>query len=140
MKRVLLLAFCLVFILTISVLDAEAWNPNGTWVNLDQTGGGTQRLEISFPTIHGYGQCSPTPCDWGNAIYTTNLGATHDFSDSDKDQYMALWGFASKVTLGYIAPHPENLNYIILTTYDLYDLSGGPAASNRVTIEYLKKQ
>jgi hypothetical protein len=140
MKRGLFLGFCLVFVVTICVLDAEAWNPNGTWVNPDQASGGTQRLEISFPAVHGFGQCTPTPCDWGNAVYTTNLGATHDSSNSDKDQYLAAWIFNFKWTIGYITPHPENPNYIILTTFDVYDLSGGSAAANRVTIEYLKKQ
>ena len=139
MKKGLFWSVCLVFIITICVCDAEAWNPNGTWVNLDQEGGGTHRLEISFPTVHGYGQCTPNPCDWGNAIYTSNLGATNDSGNTAKDQYMAAWIFVFKWTFAYIAPHPENPSYIILTTYDLYDLSGGSASENRVTIEYLKK-
>ena len=140
MKKALFWSVCLIFMITFCVLDAEAWNPDGTWVNLDQAGGGTQRLEISLPAIHGFGQCFPTPCDWGNAFYTTNLGATNDSGNADKDQFMAAWLFSFTWTFAYIAPHPENPNYIILTTYNLYDLAGGSASANSVTIEYLKKQ
>ena len=41
----------------------------GTWVNCDHQTRGLVRLMItqagSEITVHGFGACSPTPCDWG---------------------------------------------------------------------------
>lgn len=127
------------FVAGLAFSYAEAWNPNGTWVNLDAAGGGTQRIEITFPSIHGYGQCTPSPCDWGNAAYTTKMVATHSQSDADRDGYMAVWMFSFKWTFMRILPHPENPAYIVVESWDLYDIMGDSRA-NRYTIEYLKKQ
>ena len=42
---------------------------NGTWLNDDASTNGIPRLVISSSgntiTVHGYGACSPTNCDWG---------------------------------------------------------------------------
>ena len=138
MKKYLSVAIAVIFISCFGLSQADAWNPNGTWVNLDPTSG-TQRLEISLPNIEGFGQCTPTPCDWGNAFYTSKLVATNEPTDTDRDNYMAVWLFSFKWTFAFISPHPENSDYIILTMYDIYDIAGDPRA-NRYTIEYLKKQ
>jgi hypothetical protein len=41
----------------------------GTWVNVDHHTRGIVRLVIAASgseiTLHGFGACSPTPCDWG---------------------------------------------------------------------------
>jgi len=139
MKRMVYIICLSLIFLGIGLSGAEAWNPNGTWINLDLAGGGTQRIEINFPQIHGYGQCTPSPCNWGNALYTSKLVATHDKTDSDRDAYMAVWVFSFKWTFMRILPHPENPNYIIVESWDLYDIAGDTRA-NRYTIEYLKKQ
>jgi len=137
MKKTLLL---IVFILSLGFAPyAEAWNPNGTWVNLDGASGGTHSLVINFPTIHGYGQCTPSACDWGNAGYTSKLVATNEQGNPDRDEYMAVWIFSFKWTFAFISPHPENPDYLILRTYDFYDIMGDSRA-NRYTVEYLKKQ
>ncbi len=43
---------------------------NGNWINDDPNTNGITRLQISNSgatiTVHGYGKCSPTDCDWGN--------------------------------------------------------------------------
>lgn len=142
MDRLRIAGFFVVLFLTVSLLgvvDANAWNPDGTWVNLDQNSGDTQSIVINYPSIRGYGQCTPTPCDWGDALYTSKLAATHDSSNDDRAEYTAIWIFGFKWTFMYISPHPENPDYIIVKTYDLYDLAGD-SRTNRYTIEYLKKQ
>lgn len=46
----------------------------GTWVNNDPNTNGTTRIIIdqngSTMTIHGYGKCVPTDCDWGSIAVT----------------------------------------------------------------------
>ena len=55
----------------------------GTWVNCDHHTRGLVRLMIAASgneiTVHGFGACSPTPCDWGvvnGLIYADNVTAT----------------------------------------------------------------
>jgi cathepsin L len=44
----------------------------GNWTNIDPNTRGITKINVSntaaYPVIHAYGQCSPTDCDWGNAI------------------------------------------------------------------------
>jgi hypothetical protein len=54
----------------------------GTWVNCDHQTRGLVRLMITASgnevMIHGFGACSPTPCDWGavnGLIYADNVTA-----------------------------------------------------------------
>jgi hypothetical protein len=55
----------------------------GTWVNCKQDTGSLVRLVISAQgkeiSMHAFGACSPTPCDWGKVdgmIYADNVCAT----------------------------------------------------------------
>ncbi len=55
----------------------------GTWVNCDHQTRGLVRLMIApnghEVTIHGFGACSPTPCDWGvvnGLVYADNVAST----------------------------------------------------------------
>ena len=55
----------------------------GTWVNCDHQTRNLVRLMIAAAgnevTIHAFGACSPTPCDWGTVnglIYADNVTAT----------------------------------------------------------------
>ncbi len=55
----------------------------GTWVNCDHQTRGLVRLMIAANgpaiTVHGFGACSPTPCDWGNVsglVYADNVTST----------------------------------------------------------------
>ncbi len=54
----------------------------GTWVNCDHQTRGLVRLMIATSgkeiTVHAFGACSPTPCDWGivnGLIYADNVTA-----------------------------------------------------------------
>lgn len=55
----------------------------GTWLNCDHQTHGMIRLMIAAAgseiTVHGFGACSPTPCDWGTVnglIYAANVAST----------------------------------------------------------------
>lgn len=55
----------------------------GTWVNCDHATRGLVRLMIAVKgheiTVHGFGACSPTPCDWGQIdgkIYADSVADT----------------------------------------------------------------
>ncbi len=54
----------------------------GTWVNCDHHTRGLVRLMIAAAgkeiTVHAFGACSPTPCDWGvvnGLVYADNVTA-----------------------------------------------------------------
>ncbi len=55
----------------------------GTWMNCDHQTRGMVRLMIAANgneiTVHGFGACSPTPCDWGvvpGLVYAANVTST----------------------------------------------------------------
>jgi len=55
----------------------------GTWVNVDHQTRGMVRLVIAASgneiTLHGFGACSPTPCDWGivpGLVYANGVTGT----------------------------------------------------------------
>lgn len=55
----------------------------GTWVNCDHATRGLVRVMIAAKgneiTVHGFGACSPTPCDWGavdGMIYADSVATT----------------------------------------------------------------
>ncbi len=126
-----------IVLLTLMVSTAYAWNPAGTWNNLDSSSGGIDHLVIGDDLmIQGYGQCSPNPCEWGTTGLI-KLVATNDSGNDDRSEYIALWNFDFKTTVLILSPHPENPNYIVVRSYDFYAPSDG--RQNRYTIEYLKR-
>jgi len=71
----------------------------GTWVNGDHQTRGLVRLMITAAgnevMIHGFGACSPTPCDWGavnGLIYADNVTATPAVA------FTAVYNFSFKQT------------------------------------------
>lgn len=72
----------------------------GTWVNCDHHTRGLVRLMIAASgkeiTVHGFGACSPTPCDWGivnGQVYAANVTA------SPAVAFSATYTFAFKQTI-----------------------------------------
>ena len=72
----------------------------GTWVNCDHHTRGLVRLMIATSgkeiTVHGFGACSPTPCDWGSVsglVYAANVTA------SPAVAFSATYTFAFKQTI-----------------------------------------
>ncbi len=71
----------------------------GTWVNCDHHSRGLVRLMITAAgtevMIHGFGACTPTPCDWGavaGLIYADNVAATPAVA------FSAVYSFTFKQT------------------------------------------
>lgn len=72
----------------------------GTWVNCDHQTRSIVRLMISANgkeiTVHGFGACSPTPCDWGTAngmVYAANV------TSSPAIAFTATYNFGFKQTI-----------------------------------------
>ena len=77
----------------------------GTWVNCDHQTRGVVRLVIAASgkeiTVHGFGACSPTPCDWGVApglIYASNVTA----SPAVAFTATYTFGFKQTVVVGHL--------------------------------------
>jgi hypothetical protein len=54
--------------------DEAFW---GTWANVDPDTGGITRVEIAPWTVHMWGACTPTDCDWGETIYSIHQSQLH---------------------------------------------------------------
>jgi hypothetical protein len=54
--------------------DEAFW---GMWVNEDPDTGGITRVEIAPWTVHMWGSCTPTDCDWGEAPYAIHEDQLH---------------------------------------------------------------
>ena len=72
----------------------------GTWINCNHHTRSIVRLVIATSgkeiTVHGFGACSPTPCDWGTApgmIYAENVTA------SPAVAFTAMYNFGFKQTI-----------------------------------------
>ena len=71
----------------------------GTWVNCDHQTRGLVRLMIAQSgagiTVHAFGACSPTPCDWGTVngmAYSANVTSTQGMA------FTAVYTFGFKIT------------------------------------------
>jgi hypothetical protein len=54
--------------------DEAFW---GVWVNEDPDTGGITRVEIAPWTVHMWGACTPTDCDWGETLYSIHQDQLH---------------------------------------------------------------
>ena len=77
----------------------------GTWVNCDHHTRGLVRLIIAPSghgvTVHGFGACSPTPCDWGvvnGMVYADNVASTPAVAFSA----MYTFGFKQTIIVGHL--------------------------------------
>jgi hypothetical protein len=83
---------------------ALAITPNplvGTWLNCDKATRGLIKLVISASgstiSVHGFGACVPTPCDWGtvpgkayadNVVSSTAVAFTANFKFAFKETFV----------------------------------------------------
>jgi len=71
----------------------------GTWINCDHATRGLVRIMIAAKgneiTVHGFGACTPTPCDWGQVD-----GRVYSDSVADKQAvaFTAMYTFNFKQT------------------------------------------
>lgn len=77
----------------------------GTWVNCNHDTKGLVRLTIATKgneiTVHGFGACHPTPCDWGLAdgmIYADSVATTPAVAFSAKYTFP----FAETIIIGHL--------------------------------------
>jgi len=95
----------------------------GTWINCDHTTPGLLRVMIapngSEVTVHAFGACVPTPCDWGavnGMVYAANVATAPAVA------FSATYTFSFKQTL--MVGHLLN-GALIVETYDHFtDKSG----------------
>jgi hypothetical protein len=95
----------------------------GTWVNCDHQTRGLVRLMIAANgnevTIHGFGACSPTPCDWGVAnglVYGANVTSAPAVAFTATYQF----GFKQTIVVGHLMS-----GALIVETFDHFtDQSG----------------
>lgn len=95
----------------------------GTWVNCDHQTRGLVRVMIaangSAITVHGFGACSPTPCDWG---VTPGQVFAENVATSPAVAFTAVYNFAFKQTT--IVGHLMH-GALIVETFDHFtDRSG----------------
>jgi hypothetical protein len=89
MKRLLLLAAMLG--IGLGVATAQS-NIDGSWVNVDPHTGGVKRVDVSAMTIHPFGTCHPTLCDWGIlAVKPKGNRITAQTRDSAAYRQIEVW-------------------------------------------------
>jgi hypothetical protein len=86
-------------ILIVGLASGTAWGDFvGTWVNIDPSSGGLAEVDIGSQflgyTVHPWGKCTPTLCDWG-------VKGVSIFGISG-DHFTLMWDFGFKqVTITY---------------------------------------
>ena len=72
----------------------------GHWVNSDPATRGLVKMDITAAgaaiTVHAFGACTPTPCDWGAVA---GLAYAKDVSSSEAIAFSAQYKFAFKQTI-----------------------------------------
>ena len=72
----------------------------GTWVNVNTATPGIVKIVVGWSgghlTIHTYGACSPTPCDWGSV---NGLAYGDTVSSKIANAFSAIYAFAFKDTI-----------------------------------------
>ena len=109
----------------------------GNWVNPVATGnlakltiGGT----AASPLVHAFGQCSPTPCDWGTVrsiTYGTSISSTAG------NKMLAPYLFGFKKTQLAIVFHRSAKGVQTLTVRSYNEFTDGSGRSNYVKTETL---
>jgi len=107
----------------------------GTWVNVDPNPL-MVRFEIteigSGLEFHGYGNCDPTPCDWGTAPL---IPYSISISDTDDTKATLEYDFGFKITRIFLTL--INSNLILANRTDEYTDNSG--RHNRYSDEYFVK-
>jgi hypothetical protein len=83
----------------------------GVWTNINPGTGSIVKVEVTASAlgtlkVHGYGACSPSPCDWGS-VYAT--GYAFDVTSASAESWYATYRFGFKT---------ERLTAIRLSSYN----------------------
>jgi hypothetical protein len=97
----------------------------GTWINCDHATRNLVRVMIAANgneiTVHAFGACTPTPCDWGQVsgmVYAENVAVTPAVG------FTATYTFGFKVTT--IVGHLDN-GALFVETFDHFTDNSGRA-------------
>lgn len=97
----------------------------GTWINCDHATQNLVRVMIAVHdneiTVHGFGACAPTPCDWGQVsgfVYSANVASAPAVA------FTATYTFSFKVTT--IVGHLDG-GALIVETFDRFTDNSGRA-------------
>ncbi len=97
----------------------------GIWVNCDHQTRGLIRIMIAAAgneiTVHAFGACSPTPCDWGQVnglVYADSVAATPAVA------FTAMYTFAFKQTT--LVGHLRN-GVLMVESFDHFTDKSGRA-------------
>ena len=99
------------------VLEAVASSPLiGAWLNCDKATRGLVKILIAASgaaiTVHAFGACTPTPCDWGTVTGITYAGAV---DSTPAVAFTARYKFNFKETV--VAGHLDS-GCLIVETWD----------------------
>lgn len=95
-RVVLVMIISVLVCATLVASMASAANFNGDWKNRDPSARGMVKFTITNGTFHGYGSCSPTPCDWGTTplvLYSRSVSDPNNIAGTA--QYNT--GFSKKI-------------------------------------------
>jgi hypothetical protein len=97
----------------------------GTWMNVDHATRSLVRVMIAANgneiTVHGFGACVPTPCDWGQVgglVYSDNVATAPGVA------FTATYTFGFKVT--NMVGHLQN-GALFVETFDHFTDNSGRA-------------
>ncbi len=105
----------------------------GSWVNAAPSGGlaaVTITGSTAAPSVHAFGQCSPTNCDWGSVrgiTYGTSIASTAG------DTLLAPYAFGFENTQLVIAYNHTTSETLTVTSYT--EFTDGSGRSNYVRAE-----
>ena len=107
--------------------DWKPSTPSGSLAELTITG------TTQFPVVHGYGQCSPSACDWGTSRSTT-------FGDSISSKVggstLATYDFGFKKTQ-LLAVYSNRGGKELLKVWEYNEFTDGSGRSNYTMLETL---
>ena len=108
----------------------------GTWVNVDPDAGGMIQFDIaqdgSGLEFHGYGACSPTPCDWGSEPLILFSSSVSDTDDTRGYVYYDFGFVRTRIFLTMI-----NSNLILANSFD--EFTDGSGRHNYYSDNYFVK-
>lgn len=108
----------------------------GTWINADQETGGMIGFIIteqnSQYNFHGYGACTPTPCDWGITpltLYSTSVTDPNDIAGT------AEYDFGFKETRIFLLMlHPQ-----VILAFNFNEFKDGSGRHHYFAMDYFVK-
>jgi hypothetical protein len=107
----------------------------GTWVNVNPATRSIVKVVVGWAgghlTIHAYGACSPTPCDWGSV---NGLAYGDNVSSKIANSFSAIYAFAFKDTI-----LTGLLQGILLEVTSFDHFKDGSGRSDYHTREYFRR-